>query len=119
RRRVPTARTPRRPRRRRGLWMSRAKNLLLLVGVTALCLVLAEGVLSLALPERESAWAGVPPLEERVTAVTPKAEGEYRVLALGDSFTEYADDRGANWARVLERKARAEGRALTLVNFAQ
>jgi hypothetical protein len=46
-------------------------------------------------------WAGVPAIEDRLAAVPAKV-GK-RALALGDSFTEYKDDVGANWFRVALR----------------
>ncbi len=99
------------------------RNLLLLVVVTGVCLLFAEMALRVALPSGAGGWAAVPPLEDRVEVVTPKQPGEYRVLALGDSFTEYkdvgGDDGGSNWARVLEARAVAGGKGVTLYNFGQ
>lgn len=98
---------------------SRMRTALLLLVVTGLCLALVEGGLRVLSPEADNPWAGVPSLEERVQAIRPKAPGEYRVLALGDSLTEYRDGEGRSWARVLARRAHAEGRPLTLVNLGQ
>lgn len=104
------------------------RNPLLLVVVAAMCLGLAALVVLLGLP-----GGSAPSVEERVAAVTAKQPGEYRVLALGDSFTEDRDttreSTGTNdataegdvgsWARVVESRAKADGKELTLYNLAQ
>lgn len=97
-----------------------AANLAVFGGACAVALVFGEGGLRLlGRPTAEDGWRSVPPLEQRVATIPPKASGRLRMLALGDSFTEYRDGTGENWARLLATEARHDGVDIELWNLGQ
>lgn len=103
---------------------SRARSPIVVLGALVLLLALAEAGLRLAWPELTSGTKEGASLKQRVRALPPKAPGEYRVLALGNALSlddananASADEAGAEWTRILERRAKADGRALSLVSL--
>jgi hypothetical protein len=103
--------------------LSRLRNLavnLAVCGVAGLLVLLAaEGVLRLLGGTPSDGGQGVPPVEERVAQTPAKRPGQIRMLALGDSFTEFRDTAGENWARFAAREADRNGVALDVWNLGQ
>lgn len=95
------------------------QNALLLGVVVVACALLAEGALRIGLPEDTSGWRGVPALEDRVEDLPEAKQGQLRLLAIGDSFTEYRDHVGENWVRYAEERVRVSGRDVVAMNLGQ
>ncbi len=84
-----------------------------------LALLVAEwGVRKLPIGDKLG-WNRVAPVNERLQSVEPIAEGELRVLGLGDSFAEFRDSDGQNFMRFLESGARDAGRNVVLHNLGE
>ncbi len=97
-----------------------AQNTLLLCAASLLAVLLAEGALRLGgYRATHSAWSSVPSLEARTADLGAPAPGRTRILALGDSFTEFADAENGNWVRVVEGLARRDGREVEAINLGQ
>lgn len=94
-------------------------NAVLAIVVTALCVVAGEAILrNLPVAERFG-WSGAVPVEDRIAAVRPKTHGTLRILALGDSFTEWRDTDGLSFIRVAARDLGKAGMPVDVVNLAE
>ena len=91
-----TAETPR--RRRAGL-----AELALLAASLAIGLALAEFAIR-HLPLGDAmGWSMVPPVADRAARAAAAPRGTTRIVALGDSMTEWRDNTGDAYVRVAER----------------
>src|SRR5438445_5511693 len=84
--------------RRRMDW----RNWLLLASSVTIALLIAEFVFRYLPLGDMAGWSMVAPVAERAAAVPPKG-GRTRIVALGDSFTEWRDNTGHSFVRVAER----------------
>src|SRR5207237_3222661 len=84
--------------RRRMDW----RNWLLLASSVRIALLIAEFVFRYLPLGDMAGWSMVAPVAERAAAVPPKG-GRTRIVALGDSFTEWRDNTGHSFVRVAER----------------
>ena len=85
--------------RRRMDW----RNWLLLASSVTIALLIAEFVFRYLPLGDMAGWSMVAPVAERAAAVPPKG-GRTRIVALGDSFTEWRDNTGHSFVRVAERE---------------
>lgn len=94
-------------------------KLLLAATSAVLALLVAEwGIRKLPIGDKLG-WNRVAPVRERLQSVGPIAEGELRVLGLGDSFAEFRDSDGQNFMRFLESGARDAGLNVVLHNLGE
>lgn len=97
-------------------WLVRCSLALL---STLLALVVAEWSIRRLPIGDKLGWNRVAPVSERLASVQAIAEGELRVLGLGDSFAEFRDSDGQNFMRFLESGAQAAGRNVVLHNLGE
>ncbi len=77
-------------------------ELLLLASSLTFGLLIAEFAVRYLPAGDQMGWSMVPSVADRVAAVVPKKE-KTRILALGDSFTEWRDNTGDSFVRVAGR----------------
>ena len=89
------------------------------LGAILVCFVAGEALIrALPLAERLG-WSDTRPVTTRLAETRPKAAGVIRILALGDSFTEWRDTAGLSFIRVAARKIEASGARVEVINLAE
>jgi lysophospholipase L1-like esterase len=98
---------------------ARLANMALLVATLALCFVAGEAIIRMLPAAERLGFSDSAPVGERVAAAGPKQPGRTRILALGDSFTEWRDRSRGSFVRVAERALNDAGKKVEVVNLAE
>jgi SGNH hydrolase-like domain, acetyltransferase AlgX len=94
-------------------------NYSMLLAVLAVCFLGGEWMIRI-LPVSDRMGANlVPSVEERVMTAAANPRHGARILVFGDSFTEWRDTTGDNYARVAERALRDRDSDLELINLGE
>lgn len=84
-----------------------------------LALIMCEILFRQSMLSDDMGWNTVPPVVKRVKAAGTKKPGVIRILALGDSMTEWRDTSKHSYVRIAESKLRMQGYSVEFVNLAE
>jgi len=94
-------------------------NAALAIGTILICFVAGEALIRVLPLAERLGWTDTRPVATRLADAPPKVAGVLRILALGDSFTEWRDAAGLSFIRVAAREIEASGARVEVVNLAE
>jgi len=98
---------------------ARLANAALAVATLAICFVVGEAIIRMLPAAERLGFTDSSPVAARAAAAGPKEPGRIRIVALGDSFTEWRDRSGGSFVRVAERALNDVGKKVEVVNLAE